>query len=184
MGGSSAVDKRKNENNDKIKRIKLIMIFGYALIIIIAAVFMACFTISNNDAVLKSKVSDLTYSLNIQMKLNINTYLSKLESISSLVFGEDEIVNYYSSETNADKYEALGTEKIISDKLYDLCIMENYVDFFIVYSNDHTVGKVSNGTVKLYGDNLYSDLKQTVTRQRFEADRYKTALQRWLVNGL
>ncbi|MGN0699509.1 MAG: hypothetical protein ACI4J8_00765 [Oscillospiraceae bacterium] len=84
---------------------------------------MACFTISNNDAVLKSKVSDLTYSLNIQMKLNINTYLSKLESISTLVFGEDEIVNYYSSETNADKYEALSTEKIISDKLYDLCIM-------------------------------------------------------------
>ncbi|MGN1423893.1 MAG: GGDEF domain-containing protein [Oscillospiraceae bacterium] len=160
------MDKRRNENNVKIKQIKLIMIFGYALIIIIAAVFMACFTISNNDAVLKSKVSDLTYSLNIQMKLNINTYLSKLESISTLVFGEDEIVNYYSSETNADKYEALSTEKSISDKLYDLCIMENYVDFFIVYSDDHTVGKVSNGTVKLYGDDLYSDLKQTVTRHR------------------
>ncbi|MGN0699508.1 MAG: hypothetical protein ACI4J8_00760 [Oscillospiraceae bacterium] len=33
------MDKRKNENNVKIKQIKLIMIFGYALIIIIAAVF-------------------------------------------------------------------------------------------------------------------------------------------------
>lgn len=148
------MDKRKNENSDKIKQIKLIMIFGYALIVIIAAIFMAFFTIRKNDMVLKSKVSDLTYALNVQMKLNINTYLSKLESISTLVFGTDEIVNYYSSDENSDQYEALNTEKIISDKLYDLCIMENYVDFFIVYSDDHTVGKVSNGTTKLYGDDL------------------------------
>lgn len=45
-------------------------------------------------------------------------------------------------------------------------IMENYVDFFIVYSDDHTVGKVSNGTTKLYGDDLYNDMAQTVTRNR------------------
>ncbi|MGN1415803.1 MAG: GGDEF domain-containing protein, partial [Oscillospiraceae bacterium] len=158
--------KRRNENNDKIKQIKLIMIFGYAMIVIIAAVFMAYFTIRKNDMVLKSKVSDLTYALNVQMKLNINTYLSKLESVSTLVFGTDEIVNYYSSAENSDQYEALNTEKIISDKLYDLCIMENYVDFFIVYSDDHTVGKVSNGTTELYGDDLYNDMAQTVTRNR------------------
>lgn len=160
------MDKRRNENSDKIKQVKLIMIFGYALIIIIAAIFMAYFTIRKNDTVLKSKVSDLTYALNVQMKLNINTYLSKLESISTLVFGTEEIVSYYSSAENSDQYEALNTEKLISDKLYDLCIMENYVDFFIVYSDDHTVGKVSNGTTKLYGDDLYNDMAQTVTRNR------------------
>lgn len=160
------MDKRRNENNDKIKQIKLIMIFGYAMIVIIAAVFMAFFTIRKNDTVLKSKVSDLTYALNVQMKLNINTYLSKLESIATLIFGTEEIVSYYSSAENADQYEALNTEKLISDKLYDLCIMENYVDFFIVYSDDHTVGKVSNGTTKLYGDDLYNDMGQTVARNR------------------
>lgn len=123
------MEKHRNENSDKIKQIKLIMIFGHALIIIIAAIFMACFTIKKNDMVLKSKVSDLTYALNVQMMLNINTYLSKLESVSTLVFGTDEAVSYYSSAENADRYEALNTEKLISDKLYDLCIMENYVDF-------------------------------------------------------
>ncbi|MGN0641624.1 MAG: GGDEF domain-containing protein, partial [Huintestinicola sp.] len=123
-------------------------------------------TIRKNDMVLKSKVSDLTYALNVQMKLNINTYLSKLESVSTLVFGTEEAVSYYSSPDNADQYEALNTEKLISDKLYDLCIMENYVDFFIVYSDDHTVGKVSNGTTKLFGDGLYNDMAQTVTRNR------------------
>lgn len=160
------MEKHRNENSDKIKQIKLIMIFGHALIIIIAAIFMACFTIKKNDMVLKSKVSDLTYALNVQMKLNINTYLSKLESVSTLVFGTEEAVSYYSSADNADRYEALNTEKLISDKLYDLCIMENYVDFFIVYSDDHTVGKVSNGTTDLYGDDLYNDMEQTVTRNR------------------
>lgn len=160
------MDKRKNENNDKIRQIKLIMIFGYALIVILAAIFNAYFTIRKNDMVLKSKVSDLTYALNVQMKLNINTYLSKLESISTLVFGTEEAVSYYSSAENADQYEALNTEKVISDKLYDLCIMENYVDFFIVYSDDHTVGKVSNGTTMLYGDDIYNEMAQTVTGNR------------------
>ncbi|MCI5752207.1 MAG: hypothetical protein MR038_06990 [Oscillospiraceae bacterium] len=60
--------KYRNENNDKLKKIKLIMIFGYALIVIAAAIFMAYFTIRKNDTVLKSKVSDLTYALNVQMK--------------------------------------------------------------------------------------------------------------------
>lgn len=157
---------RKNDNADKIRRLKFIMIFGYAFIVIIAAVLMASFTLQKYDAVLKSKVSELTYALNVQMKLNINTYLSKLESISTLVFGTEEIVKYDASAENDDQYEALSTEKIISDKLYDLCIMENYVDFFVVYSNGHTVGKVSNGTVNLYKENLYNDLAETVTRTR------------------
>lgn len=65
------------------------------------------------------------------MKLNINTYLSKLEADSTLVFGTKELVNYYSSPDN-DQYEALNTEKLISEKLFELCIMENYVDFFRV----------------------------------------------------
>lgn len=160
------MEKHRNEHSDKIKQIKLIMIFGYAMIVIVAAIFMAYFTIRKNDVVLKSKVSDLTYALNVQMKLNINTYLSKLESVSALVFGTEEIVTYYSSADNSDQYEALNTEKLISDKLYDLCIMENYVDFFIVYSDDHTVGKVSNGTTDLYGDDLYNDMAKTVTRNR------------------
>lgn len=154
-----------NANTEKINKLKFIMIFGYAFIIIVAALFIASSSLKKNDEILKSKVSSLTYALNVQMKLNINTYLSKLEADSTLVFGTKELVSYYSSPDN-DQYEALNTEKLISDKLYELCIMENYVDFFIVYSDDHTVGKVSNGTVNLYGDDLYNDLAATVVRKR------------------
>jgi diguanylate cyclase (GGDEF)-like protein len=44
--------------------------------------------------------------------------------------------------------------------------MENYVDFGIVYSNNHVVGKLSNGTSELFGERIYEDLSAMITRQR------------------
>ncbi|MGN0664950.1 MAG: diguanylate cyclase domain-containing protein [Huintestinicola sp.] len=158
--------KHTNDNSEQLKRIKSLMILGYAVIVILTSVLISAVTIKNTDDVLKNKVSELTYSLNVQMKLNINTYLTKLENYTTLAFGLEEVTSYNAAGDNKDEYEALNTEKLISDKLYDLCIMENYVDFFIVYSNGHTVGKVSNGTQKLYEDNLYNGLAATITRER------------------
>ncbi|MBR1555879.1 MAG: GGDEF domain-containing protein, partial [Oscillospiraceae bacterium] len=73
---------------------------------------------------------------------------------------------YDATAPDNDEYEALNTEKIISDKLYSLCIMENFVDYGIVYRNNHTVGKISNGTVTMLGDKLFEELSGIVSRQR------------------
>lgn len=159
-------EKRRNEHTAQLKKIKLFMIFGYALIIIVTAIMISFFTVTKNDEVLKVKTSELTYALNIQMKLNINTFLSKLEDTATLVFGSTEAAEYDATKEADDKYDALATEKTISDKLNELCLTENYVDFFIVYANDHPVGKMSNGTRNLYGDKTYEVLSETITRPR------------------
>lgn len=105
-------------------------------------------------------------SLNVQMRLNMDSYLSRMETIATLAFASEEAYTYDATDENNDEYEALNTEKIISDKLYSLCIMENFVDYGIVYRNNHTVGKISNGTVNLFGENLFSDLNSIITRKR------------------
>lgn len=155
-----------NDNSKRIRKFKLYMILGYALIIIIVAVFISAFSINKTDEVLKSKVSSMTAMLNVQMKLNINSYLQKMETTGTLVFSAEEVYQYDATDANNDQYEALNTEKIISDQLFTLCMMENFVDFGIVYSNNHTVGKISNGTVELFGDNLYKDLSSMINRNR------------------
>ncbi|MGN1404000.1 MAG: diguanylate cyclase domain-containing protein [Ruminococcus sp.] len=163
MAGKGDKNERHAEN---LKRLKISMILGYAAIVVAAILFVSLLAVQKTDEVLKNKVSTMASSLNVQMKLNMDSYLSRMETIGTLVFASEEAYTYDATAEGLDEYEALNTEKIISDELYSLCIMENFVDYGIVYRNNHTVGKISNGTVDLFGDQLYADLEEKITRQR------------------
>ncbi|MBQ8966094.1 MAG: diguanylate cyclase [Ruminococcus sp.] len=89
-----------------------------------------------------------------------------MEKVGTLAYSVDNAYTYDATDASNDEYEALNTEKQISDDLYSLCLMENFVDYGIVYRNNHTVGKISNGTTTLFGENLFSDLDKMVTRER------------------
>ncbi|MBQ8781931.1 MAG: GGDEF domain-containing protein [Oscillospiraceae bacterium] len=157
----------KIENHsDKIKKTKLTMIIGYAVIIVIAIMLISVLTLGKTSRIMEEKVKDMTSALNVQLRLNINSYLSKLETTGTLIFATPEVYEYDAIDHDIDEYDALNLEDTISDKLMELCIMENYVDFGIVYSNNHSIGKLSNGTANLFGDELYSSLEQIITRNR------------------
>ena len=157
---------KSSESQENIRKFKFAMILYYAVIIIGITVFISTSTIFKTDDVLKSKVSELTSALNVQMQMNINSYLSKVETTAALLFAEKEVYLYDATNESNDEYESLNTENFISDKLYSLCIMENFVDFGIVYRNNHTVGKLSNNTKELLGDRLYEDLAASINRER------------------
>ncbi len=160
----------KKENVKKqpegIKKLKFSMIFSYAFIIVTAIAIVTVLSISKTDEVLKNKVISMSSSLNVQMKLNLDSYISRMETIGTLAFGIEEAYTYDASNPKNDEYEAINTEKIISDKLYSLCIMENFVDYGIVYRNDRYVGKISNGTISLFGNDMFSEMESMITRQR------------------
>lgn len=161
-----AEQERGKSNVKRVQRLKTILIGGFAVIVVIAISAVTVLAISKTDAVLKNKVSTLVSSLNVQMKLNMNSYLSRMETLGTLAFAAEEAYTYDATAENTDEYEALSTEKIISDKLYSLCIMENFVDYGIVYRNNHSVGKISNGTVSLFGDRLFEDLHAMINQTR------------------
>ncbi|MBR1422899.1 MAG: GGDEF domain-containing protein [Ruminococcus sp.] len=149
-----------------IVKIQLLIMISFAVIVISAIVIVSNLAISKTDEVLKNKVISLTSSLNVQMKLNMDSYLSRMETIAALAFGEENSYTYDATDPNNDEYEAINTEKIITDKLYSLCIMENFVDYGIVYRNNRTVGKISNGTLTLFGDKIYAELSSMISRSR------------------
>ncbi|MBR1724241.1 MAG: diguanylate cyclase [Ruminococcus sp.] len=159
-------DEIQAQSLEKIKRLSVWMIVGYAVIVVAAILGITSFTVSRYDNVLKDKVSDMTSALNVQLKLNLDSYLNRMETTGTLAFSVDNAYTYDATDPNNDEYEAINTEKQISDDLMSLCLMENFVDYGIVYSNNHTVGKVSNGTTQLFGDNLYTDLSGMITRER------------------
>lgn len=149
------------------------ILFTGVLVILLLAAVISVLTIKKTDTALKTKVTSMTSALNVQMQMNLDSYLQRMETIGTLVFAEEEVYKYSAVDSDNDEYEAIKTEQLIADKLYDLCIMENFVDFAIVYSNNHPVGKLSNGTVKLFGDTLYNDLSSMINRQK-TADGWST----------
>jgi len=159
-------ENKKLPSLKKIKGLKTLMIAGYAIIIVVSILTVSALAVNKTDRVLKNKVSSMASSLNVQMKLNMDSYISRMETIATLAFAQEEAYTYDATDSSNDKYSALNTEKLISDRLYSLCIMENFVDYGIVYRNNHTVGKISNGTTDLFGENLFNGLNSMVTRQR------------------
>ncbi len=159
-------EERKTSGLMKLRRMRVLMIIGYGLIVIIAIIGVTLFAVNKNESVMKYKVSDVTASLNVQMRLKLDDYLARFENLSALAFTVDETYTYDATDETNDEYEAINIEKKISDELYKFCLMENFVDYGIVYANNHTVGKVSNGTISLFGNNLYTDLSKMITRER------------------
>ncbi len=156
----------RGSHSDRIKKIKFSLIAGYAVIIIAAIMLISVVSLGRTSEIMESKVSSMTAALNVQLKLNIENYLSKLETTGTLIFATPEVYEYDAVNPPSDGYDALNTENIIGDKLMELCVMENYVDFGIVYSNNHTTGKISNGTVNLFGSELYTGLEAVISRKR------------------
>ena len=150
----------------RIKRMSFLMIIGYAIIVIAAVLGITAFTVTKYDELTKDKVSSMTSTLNVQLKNNLDSYMSRMEKIGTLAYSVDNAYSYDATSILNDEYDAINTEKQIAADLSSLCLMENFVDYGIVYSNNHTVGKISNGTVKLFGDKLYNDLSAMVTRKR------------------
>lgn len=149
-----------------ISKFKIAMIAGFAFIVAVSVIIVSILAVKKTDDVLTNKVVSLTSSLNVQMKINLESYLQRMEKTCTLAFGEQATYKYDATDPDNDEYEALNTEKLISDNLYSLCIMENFVDYGIVYSNNRTIGKISNGTASLFGENIYSELKKMISRTR------------------
>ena len=150
----------------RMKHLKYTLICGFAAITFLSILIVSTLAINKTDTIMKDKVATMTSSLNVQMKLNISEYMARMETIGTLAFASQDAFTYDATDEKNDEYEALVTEKNISDQLYSLCIMENFVDYGIVYSNNHFIGKISNGTVSLFGDKLFPDLHAMINRQR------------------
>ena len=119
-----------------ISKFKIAMISGFAFIVAVSVIIVSILAVKKTDDVLTNKVVSLTSSLNVQMKINLESYLQRMEKTCTLAFGEQATYKYDATDPDNDEYEALNTEKLISDNLYSLCIMENFVDYGIVYSNN------------------------------------------------
>ncbi|MDE6834330.1 MAG: GGDEF domain-containing protein [Ruminococcus sp.] len=150
----------------KIHNMRISMIIGYAVIILTTIIGVTLFAVNTSEKVLKNKVSTMTTSLNTQLNINLNNYLSRLENNATLAFSIDEAYTYDTTDKQKNEYEAINTEKYISDQLAGICLMENFLDYGIVYRNNETIGNISKGTKSLFTDNMFEEFEKMITNNR------------------
>ncbi|MBR7085659.1 MAG: cache domain-containing protein, partial [Oscillospiraceae bacterium] len=150
----------------KLRKMRVWMIIAYTVIVIVALGVVSVFTAQRNEIVMKEKVSSMTSTLNVQLKMNLESYLSRMESVATLAFSIEDAYTYDATTSKLNEYDKLNLEKMISDELFKLCLMENFVDYGIIYRDNSKLGKVSNGTLELFGNDMFIDLKAMISRER------------------
>lgn len=112
------------------------------------------------------KEAQLCTAINAQAKQNISAFMRRMEDTAKLVMGNEDYVKYNAAKTGRDEYLSIGTENKMNDYLVNLSTLGNYTDFGMVYSNNHTVGKITDGTKDLYDDKIYDCVVEIMDGER------------------
>lgn len=126
-------------------------------IIFLAAVVVTAGTISfiiTKQAVdnMRSKIVNLISSNNQQLEYNVDNYLMGIENTVALFFAEDQLCEYDVTDDSLDEFTRIQQEAAIQDRISDLGVFDNFTDFGVVYSNDKSVGWLSNTTLQSFPD--------------------------------
>lgn len=107
------------------------------------------------------------YTMNSQLSRSAASKLDKLESVSSRVFQRKRFIEYDASVySKADSFEALRIEKDIETFFNSLSSVDNYNDFFFLYANNHTVGRVSKASNEAFGKDTYEKVRSLLKNRK------------------
>lgn len=137
---------------------KMVFIYGIILFITCTAFFLLILYTFNKDV--EKENLELVNSVNLQTKKSLNNYLERLENTSKIFFSKKDYISYDAADTKLDFYNSVYKERDINDYLISLSLMDNYADFGVVYSNNHTVGNITDGIVDIYEGNVYQALSE------------------------
>ncbi len=153
------------QTQSDLGKIRFRLLLSYFVLIVIAVLAVSAVTISTTYGVMRNKTSSLLSALNMQIRMNISSYFDGLESASVLVFADEENYQYDPAQ---ETDEAVLNRKLdeISDHLVESSLMRNYSDFGIVYRSGVYAGRISDGTMKLFGDQLFDQMEQCVDDEK------------------
>lgn len=154
---------KTNSSEQKIKKVRLQLIFLYTAIVVVAIISLAAFILERSGEVLKQKVGTLVSVIDSQMAVNLKNFQQEIEDTSTLIFSSQENYQYDTANPDMDEYEHLQRQTAIANRLLEISLMENVGDFGIVYRDGISIGRVSNGTKDLYGAALFDELTAMIT---------------------
>lgn len=162
--------KTKKDKNENYRKMQFRIMYSFGLIIIVVSAVLAGVILERSGTVMRQKVASLVAADSHQLQMNINSYLKKVESTASLMFADEKYYAYDATDESMDEYHRVISEEKITDRIVDIGLMENFSDFSIIYSNDHSVGWLSKTTSGAFPKGgLYDTFAGCITNQKVDS---------------
>lgn len=146
-----------------LHKIQLTMTIIFSLGILMVAIVVTGLTLSSSNTTLRQQVSVLVSANSKQLELNIDNYIREVQQKAALLFSSEEYYGYDPLDATLDDYAKLQREKAINEKIVDLGIMENFSDFGIIYSDESTIGWISQVTKAMFPKGgMYETFAKTI----------------------
>ncbi len=143
-------EKRKDGSGSQFKWFQIELLVVFAAIIMIVTFFLDYVILDRSGRAMQQNASNLIAANSRQIELNINSYLERMQTIPTLLFSDGTYYLYDATDDTQEAYDMVKKEESILNRIVDIGLMENYSDFGIIYSNDHSVGWISHDTMDLF----------------------------------
>ena len=142
--------RRKEGSGRQFKRFQIELLVVFSALILIVTIFLDYLILERSGRTMQRNASNLISANSRQIELNINSYLERMETVPTLLFSDEVYYLYDATDETIEEYDKVKNEESIQNRIVDIGLMENYSDFGIFYSNDHSVGWISHGTMDLF----------------------------------
>ena len=142
--------RRKEGSGRQFKRFQIELLVVFSALILIVTIFLDYLILERSGRTMQRNASNLISANSRQIELNINSYLERMETVPTLLFSDEAYYLYDATDETIEEYDKVKNEESIQNRIVDIGLMENYSDFGIFYSNDHSVGWISHGTMDLF----------------------------------
>lgn len=141
----------------KLKKLKYKFGIGISVLFTVIIVLITSMVVIETNRLLTGKVLSLAYDLNSQTRANLDAYVEFFENTSLYLYSHEDYVDYSPIDSELSDYHTVELENHISSFLYDICILGDYADFIVAYSDGHVLGKLSEDTRILFDNNMYME---------------------------
>lgn len=140
---------------DKIKKYRRSILKTSVLVLFVACLLVyacACYYSGVNAF---QKEAQLCSAINAEADQNVAAFMKKMEDTAKLIMGNEDYAKYDPADTSKSEFAVLNEENALTERLIELSTLGNYTDFGIVSSNEHNVGKITDGTKDIFDDEIY-----------------------------
>ncbi|HOA80502.1 MAG TPA: methyl-accepting chemotaxis protein [Defluviitaleaceae bacterium] len=148
---------RKINSNKKKRDYKLLknftigqkLILSFLLLIIIPLLFSNVFSYLNAEKTINNKVGFYSKKMIEQLVINFNSKLNEIESVSSLIVSDDNLLKSIEKDTFKDILDETNTNKEVESQLFSIALANDAVNSItIIKENGDIFSSLSNITVK------------------------------------
>lgn len=140
-----------------------------AMVLAMTALLMGFFIDRSDNSMLDLTVRMINTDAD-QLRLNINNYFTTVQNTVSLMFADEAYYGYDATDDSIDDYDRIQKEKVITNRIQDIALNENFSDFGIVYANDKTIGWISQTTNAAFKDGgIYDEFAASITDDKTQS---------------